>query len=137
MSARARILLVAVIGTVPACGRPPLLAAGPIDLSERPVTVRFLEPVSSDGRSWELCFEFDPPGDSHRAAQIHTTLVSSSGHRAAVSTPTLDRRGESIVCQLGHRVPPEPGAEGVRYESAELRSDVALRVRAIRGGSRP
>jgi hypothetical protein len=123
----------AMVGILAACGRSPHLAGGPIDLSERPTTVRFVQPVPSQGQTWELCFEFDRPGDSHRAGTIHATLVSASGGRAAIRTPTLDRRGESVVCQIGSVAPPEPGGERIVYESVELSSDVPLRLRGIRG----
>ena len=134
MRAPASVVVMSLIGLVAACGRPPLLTGGPIDLSERPATVRFIRPVSSPGQTWELCFEFDLPRESHRAGAIHATLVSSSGGRAAIRTPTLDRRGESMVCQIGPVWP--SGTERTNYESVELYSDVPLRLRGIRGGSR-
>ena len=56
------IVFIALIGSAAGCGRPPNLANGPIDLTERPTTVRFIQPVSSSGHTWELCFEFDLPG---------------------------------------------------------------------------
>ena len=135
MGTRVRVAVVVMIGTVTGCGRPPLLAVGPIDLSERPATVRFIQPVPLHGRSWELCFEFDRPRDSHRAAAIHATLVSSSERRSEIRTPTLDRRGESTVCQIGQVGPPGPGTEETVYDSVELYSDVPLRLRGIRGGA--
>jgi hypothetical protein len=131
---RSWVFVLAMIGTVTACGRSPLLAGGPIDLSEHPTTLRFIQPVPLQGEVWELCFEFDQPGESHRASTIHATLVSSTGGRAAIRAPTLDRRGESTVCQIGH-VTAEPGTESTVYEAVELYSDVPLRLLAIRGGS--
>ncbi len=131
----AGVVLLALIGTVAGCGRAPHLADGPIDLSERPTTVRFDEPVTSHGETWELCFEFDLPGASHRAATIHATLVSLTGHRTPIRTPTLDRRGESTVCQIGHVGMPQLN-EAIVYESVELYSEVPMRLRGIRGGSR-
>ena len=135
MGTLARGFLMALIGGVAACGRPPHLAAGPIDLSERPTLVRFDQPVPSYGHTWELCFEFERPGDSHRAATIHATLVSRSGSREPIRDPTLDRRGESTVCQIGHVTPSREGSEQATYESVELSSDVPLRLRSLRGGS--
>ena len=129
------IVFIALIGSVAGCGRPPNLANGPVALTERPTTVRFIQPVSSSGQTWELCFQFDLPGDSHHAATIHATLLSSSGTRAVISTPTLDRRGESTVCQIGQLARAEPEATVITYESVELSSEVPVRLRGIRGGS--
>lgn len=137
MGTQTKVLVIAMVGTLAACGRTPHLAGGPIDLSERPTRVRFLQPLPSQGQTWELCFEFDRPRHSHRAGAIHATLVSSSGGRAAILTTELDRRGESVVCQIGRVAPPEPNAERTVYESVELYSDVPLRLRGLRGGSRP
>jgi hypothetical protein len=47
------------------CARPPHLADGPIEVTDRPTVVRFHRPLAADGAVWELCFEFDPPGGSH------------------------------------------------------------------------
>ena len=126
----------ALIGSVAGCGRPPKLADGPIELSERPTTVRFVQPVPSDGQTWELCFEFDLPGASHQAATIQATLVSPSGSRAPIHRQTLDRRGESTVCHIGSVATPQPETAGAVFESVELTSGVRLRLRGIRGGSR-
>lgn len=134
MRTTAAVFFIAIIGSVAGCGRPPNLADGPIDLTERPTTVRFIQPVPSYGQTWELCFEFDLPGDSHHAATIHATLVSSSGSRVAISAQTLDRRGESTVCQIGQLAKAQPEATVTAYESVELYSDVPLRLRGIRGG---
>ena len=78
MSSRiAALLFVAVIG----CSRSPHLAAGPIELGQLPVLIRFERPVHSPGPLWELCFEFDLPRDSHSAAEIHAVLLTSSAQR--------------------------------------------------------
>ena len=137
MGTLARVFLTALIGGVAACGRPPHLSGGPIDLSERPTIVRFDQPVPSYGHTWELCFEFERPRDSHRAATIHAILVSRSGSREPIHNPTLDRRGESTVCQIGQVTPSRTGSEEATYESVELYSDVPLRLRGLRGGRRP
>jgi hypothetical protein len=128
---------VALIATLAGCARSPHLADGPIDLSPNPTTVRFVQPVTSYGQAWELCFEFDLPGDSQRAAAIHARLVSSSGDRVEIRMPALDRRGESTVCQIGQLAVRQPTPAGVVYEAVELYSDVPVRLRGIRGGSRP
>ena len=134
MPKTAAVVFIALLGSVAGCDRPPNLAHGPIDLTERPTTVRFVQPVSSSGQSWELCFEFDLPGGSHHAATIQATLVSSSGSRAAMTTPTLDRRGESTVCQMGKVATAQPETTPVVYDAVEVSSKVPLRLRGIRGG---
>lgn len=113
------VFVIALLGTVAGCGRPPKLVSGPIDLTRLPTTVRF-----------------DRPGDSNHAATIHATLLFSSGGRAALRTPTLDRRGESTVCRIGELASAQPDAAGASYESVELDSEVPLRLRGIRGGPR-
>jgi hypothetical protein len=128
--------ILVLMGTAAGCSRLPRLAEGPIDLSQRPTVVRFVQPVTSSGQTWELCFEFDRPGDSHRAATIHATLMTSSGDRAPLRAPTLDRKGESTVCQIGPVGPTTSDARTV-YESVELDSEAPLRLRGIRGGRRP
>jgi hypothetical protein len=120
-----------------ACGRAPHLAGGSIDLTGQPTTVRFHEPVVASGSTWELCFEFDLPRDSHRAAAIDAVLLSPSGARVALRQPALDRRGEATVCQIAPLPPPSSGSQPPVYEAVELRSDSPVRVRGIRGGSRP
>ncbi len=136
MRKAATVFVIAIIGSLAGCDRPPVLVDGPIDLTERPSTVYFVQPVPSYGQTWELCFEFDLPGDSHHAATIHATLVSVSGSRATISTPTLDRRGETTACQIGQLAEAQPEATGIAYEAVELYSAVPLRLRGIRGGSR-
>lgn len=137
MRRAAGIILMVLIGSAAGCGRSPMLADGPIELSERPTTVRFVHPVTSHSPTWELCFEFQPPGASRQAAAIHAVLVSASGGRAPIRTETLDRRGEATVCHIGSIVTPQPATAGALYESVELSSDVRLHLRGIRGGSRP
>jgi hypothetical protein len=131
----AGVVLTALIGSAEGCGRPPKLADGPIELSEGPTTVRFVQPVAAHGQSWEICFEFQLPGASHHAASIRSVLVSASGDRAPIRTETLDRRGESTVCQIGSTDRQQSEA-GAVYEFVELSSDVRLRLRGIRRGSR-
>ena len=125
------VLASAVIG---ACARSPRLAGGPIEVGATPVLVRFDQPVTSKGPVRELCLEFDLPGDSHRAAAIEAALISAAGERVTFRGTELDRRGESMVCQI---VEPEAGvvdAEPTSYVGVELRSDSPVRLRGIRGG---
>ena len=135
-------LAVAFVVTASGCSRSPLLASGPIDVKASPTLVRFEHPVTSSGPMWETCFEFDLPGDSHEADRIHAVLLTTSGQRRALVDARLDRRGESHVCQLGRlaAIPPNGSLEpqqSVAYEAIELSADVPLRLRGIRGGSRP
>ena len=131
-----RALVALVVGSFfAACGRPPHLANGPIDLADESSVVRFAQPVASSGPRWEICFEFDLPRESHRAAGIHVALLSTTGRRDELGDPGLDRRGEAVVCQIG-QLPAAPEPEPpTSYEAVELRSDASVRVRAIRGGS--
>lgn len=142
---RSRLLLVSsfVVSGASACSRPPELARGRFELSAEPTVVRFEAPVLATGTGWELCFEFDLPGDSHSAEHLAVVLLTAQGERHALSEVSLDRRGESVVCLEGRvgsassvagaTTPQEP----VRYESVELTTSVPLRVRELRGGPRP
>lgn len=130
------VFFFALIGSAAGCGRPPHLVDGPIDVTQSPTIVRFVQPAPSHGEYWELCFEFERPGGSHSAAAIHATLLSSSGSRAVISPLTLDRRGESTVCQFGPVARAQPESRATAYEALEIYSDVPLRLRGIRGRSR-
>ena len=138
MKARGSGIAVLVLLTVIGCSRSPHLAAGPIELEPLPVLVRFEHPVQSPGPLWELCFEFDLPGDSHNAADIHAVLLTSSAQRYSFIESALDRRGEAVVCQIGRVVAIEsPNADlsqwqSVTYEAVELSADVPLRLRGLR-----
>lgn len=135
-----RLLLAAsaLLAGASACARPPELARGPFELSAQPTVVRFEEPVLASGTGWELCLEFDRPGDSHEAEHLQAVLLTTEGARHALAEVELDRRGESVVCLEG-RVDgatsvPSPT---VRYEAVELSTSVPVRVRELRGGPRP
>ena len=135
------LLGLAIPVMVTGCSQSPELARGPIQLNESPTVVRFAHPVPSVGALWEICFEFELPGDSHHAGSIHAVLVSTSGHRYELSEPELDRRGEHRVCQIGRVAPIDSSAgvsqdEPVTFESIELSTAVPVRLRGLRGGSR-
>lgn len=138
-----RILWVGVFLLVMGCSRSPRLADGPIDVKQQPTVIQFETPVRPTGPTWEMCFEFANPGDSRHAGRIHTVLISTTGGRYTPSDAKLDRRGEAMVCQVGRVIGVPPVAEGtvhvdsIVYEAVELSSDVSLRLRSIRGGSRP
>jgi hypothetical protein len=117
-----------------ACARWPHLAGGPIEVGEEPVLVRFEQPVSPVGPEWELCLEFDPPGGSQRAHRIRAVLLDVAGRRYPFVRTSLDRKGEAVVCFVGHL---EAAYESpVAFGAIELRSREAVRLRAIRGGTR-
>lgn len=132
-----------VLSGASACSRPPELARGHFELSAEPTVVRFEAPVLATGTGWELCFEFDLPGDSHAAEHLAVVLLTAEGERHALSEVELDRRGESVVCLEGRvgSVPTATGASApqqpVRYEAVELSTSVPVRVRELRGGPRP
>jgi len=128
-----RIACAAVVAMM-ACDSGPRLADGPIDITEGPKMVRFHRPVEASGLSWELCFEFDLPGDSHSASAIEVALVSSSGGRFPLIDPTLDRRGESIVCQITGLPATVPGEAPEVYDGVVLSSSVPIRLRGLSGG---
>ena len=98
--------------------------------------------MRSSGLLWELCFEFDVPGDRHEAGRIHAVLLSTSGQRYPLVEIKLDRRGERVVCQIGRVAAIEPGQGAasqeqlVTHQAVELSTDVPLRLRGLRGGSR-
>ena len=124
--------LVAALASVSACARPAILVGAPLELTESPAVVRLERPVAATGPSWELCFEFDLPGDSHGAGGIAAVLVAASGQRHPIVDPELDRRGESVVCQRGRIEALDPGET---VDAIELTATEPLRLRRIRGGS--
>ena len=121
------------------CSRPPVLVSGPIEVTPRPAVVRFTHQVSVSSVSWEMCFEFDVPRDSHAAGRISITLPDDSGTRYQLENLDLDRRGESVVCQLGRLTPVDPAkasavSSAIILEAAELSAPSSLRLHGIRGG---
>jgi hypothetical protein len=136
-------LLVSSALLASACSRSPRLAEGPISINAIPTTVWFEKAVPASEPSWELCYEFNIPGESHQGVRIQAVLVAASGQRYVLADREVDRRGESIVCQVGRIAGKEPGAPGpaaaspIVFEAAELSSNTPLRLRELRGGSRP
>jgi hypothetical protein len=86
--------------------------------------------MPAGGLRWELCFEFDRPGESHQAGDIQAVLLTPSGRRQLFVDVELDRRGESIVCQIGRT----DAGEEVVFDSVELTAPEPLRLRWLRGG---
>lgn len=134
------VALLTVFGLPVGCSRPPLLV-GALEVTATPTVARFEQPVPAAGPEWELCFEFDLPGDSHAADGIQAVLLTAAGGRYRLAEATLDRRGEANVCQVGRVVAQEPGdataAEpAIQFEAIEASAPTPMRLRAIRGGSR-
>jgi hypothetical protein len=124
------------------CSRPPLLVAGPIDLTPEQTIVRLARPVRADGENWEICFEFDIPGESYAAGRIGVTLIGNKGEQFTIDGIDLDRRGEAVVCQVGHLTAVSPAVTReevakVVFETAALSAPASLRLHGIRGGGRP
>ena len=136
------LLVLALVASASGCSRSPRLAEGPIDLGPRATVVRFEQPVPIAAPSWEVCFEFQRPGDSHQAGRIAVVLLATTGERYRLAESVLDRQGEAIVCQVGQVVAMEPGSpsgsrpEPIVIEGAELSAKTPLQVRGLRGGSR-
>lgn len=134
------VALLTVFGAPVSCSRPPLLV-GALEVTATPVVARFEQPVPAAGPEWELCFEFDLPRDSHAADGIQAVLLTAAGGRHRLAEPTLDRRGEAHVCQVGRVVAQEPGdatagEPEIVFEAIEVSAATPMRLRAIRGGSR-
>lgn len=117
----------------PGCERAPHLASGPFDIGPQPQRVQFDSPVSAAGENWEICFEFDIPGDSHRTRSIEVTLLTVDDRAYQLDVSSLDRRGESTVCLIGRVDGLEPG---VLIEAVDLVAPTPLRVRHLGGGNR-
>ena len=137
---RISLSLVALLA-VDGCNRSPLLLEGPVALGPSPIVAQFERSVRVAGTRWEMCFEFDHPGDRHAAGKIDAVLPADSGQRHPLVDSDLDRRGEAIVCQMGRvdawesggRIEPED--RELRFTAFELSSPKPLRLRRIRGGS--
>ena len=125
----------ALLAALTACGSSDTVVAGPQTISASPHEVPFLGPVPVAGPRRRLCFDFDPPGESHNAPFLQAVLLAVDGRRDSVLDPSLDRRGEGRVCMI---VPEPKGAEadrlrGTRYRGVELLSTgPEVRLHAIR-----
>jgi len=125
--------IIVMIICMTGCSREPLLADGPLEITQQPTVVRLPQSCAPRRSEWRLCFEFDPPGDSHHAAAIQVVLIAESGERVPLMDPAIDRVGEAAVCQIAALVPPHAGQSAFR--GVELSSVPPVRVRAIRGGN--
>ena len=126
---------------VSACSRPQVLVAGPIELTPERTIARLAQPVPARGENWEICFEFNIPGESYAAGQIGVILIGNKGEHFDLVDVDLDRRAEAVVCQRGRLAAVNPALAGepvanVVFETAELSAPASLRLHRIRGGAR-
>lgn len=126
-------LVFAACVTVVGCSRPPLLVQGPLRLDRQPASARLESPVTWQGQDWELCFEFERPGDSHGAGTVATALVVTTGAPVPMRVVEVDRRGEATVCHVVRVATPSKGPP-TEVRGLELRAGRPLDVRAIHGG---
>ena len=132
---RFRVLLIGGALSLAGCSRPALLVSQSIEVTASARTVHFARAVPASGPTWELCFEFHPPGDSLKAKSIEAVLLAASGQRRPLVDVAMDRRGESVVCQIG-RVDASDPDEALVFEAMELTASERVRVRQVRGGPR-
>lgn len=141
MNQARRIVITLTAVVAASCSRPALLAGDAIELTASPTVVRFEHPVRANGALWELCFEFDLPGDSHKTDGIYAVLLATSGQRHPLVDTNLDRRGDRLVCQVGRVDAFEPGSrvvdqnQEVTFEAVELTAPARMRLRELRGGN--
>lgn len=124
----------ALLGAM-ACGTRPTVVAGPQEISSAPQQITFLGPVPVSGPRRELCFDFDPPGESQKASTLQAVLLTTEGRRDTLLEPGLDRRGESRVCLVAEHpsVAEVARLEGSQYRGVELTSSAPpVHVKAIR-----
>jgi hypothetical protein len=129
-----RYLLLVTPLAVMACSVSPVLVSHPIEVTPSGSFARFEHAVPSSVEPWEICLEFDRPGDSHLAEQIQIALHGTSGKRHPLADVRLDRRGESVVCQIGHL---ETLGSDRGLEAIDLSAPKRLRIRRIRGEPLP
>src|ERR1700752_170223 len=118
------------------CESPPRLAKGPIVL-EQSTTVPIIKPVAEGAGGWELCFEFDTPGDSQNAHNIEAMLRSDAGRVYPLGSARYDRRGESLVCHIYKEPLSVTGAAPRVFDAVILRTSMQIRLRGLRGGPPP
>ena len=124
----------ALLGAM-ACGTRPTVVAGPQEISSAPQQIRFLGPVPVSGPRRELCFDFDPPGESQKASTLQAVLLTTEGRRDTLPEPGVDRRGESRVCLVADHpsAAEEARLQGSQYRGVELTSSAPpVRVKVIR-----
>ncbi|MDH4132072.1 MAG: hypothetical protein OEV95_09735 [Gemmatimonadota bacterium] len=111
-----------------------MVVASSVEVTSRANEIPFLGPVPVRGPRRGLGFDFQPPGESHKASRIHAVLVAANGRRDTLRSPSFDRRGEARVRLMAR----EPEATvlteppGTRYRAVELWSDIPVRIRTVR-----
>ena len=117
-----------------ACGGSGTVVASSVEVTSRAYEIPFLGPVPVSGPRRELCFDFQPPGESHKASRIHAVLVATSGRRDTLGSPSFDRRGEARVCLIAREPEATVLAElpGTQYRAVELWSDIPVSIRTVR-----
>jgi hypothetical protein len=100
--------------------------AGAVAIDGAPVYVPFAGPVTPAGADRAVCFEFNPPGESHQAHQITVVLLTEAGGRDTMRA-AADRTGESTVCLRDTSA----AAASHTYGGAELSSPVPVRIHSI------
>jgi len=117
-----------------ACGQSPTVVAGAQEISSTPQQITFLGPVPVSGPRRELCFDFDQPRDSDKAATLRAVLLTTEGRRDTL-VARVERRGESRACLVAD----EPSADevarlqGSQYRGVELTTSAPpLHVKTIR-----
>ena len=132
-----RVMLAAMLcAHLAGCGNPPRLANGPIVL-EQSQTIPFIAPVTEGAGGWELCFEFETPGDSQNAHNIEAMLRSDAGRVYPLGSKRYDRRGESIVCHIYKEPLRVTGSAPMVFDAVILRTSMQIRLRGLRGGPPP
>jgi hypothetical protein len=124
----------ALLGAI-ACGTPPTVVSGPQEISSTPQQITFLGPVPVSGPRRELCFDFDPPGESQKASTLQAVLLTTEGRRDTLLEPGVDRRGESRVCLVADHpsATEEARLQGSQYRGVELTSSAPpVHVKVIR-----
>ena len=136
------VAVAAGVSILVACSRSPVLVHGPIDVHRSPSRAALVHPARADVPGWELCFDFERADDSRSAKTIDATLIAASGRGYRLVDASLDRRGEAIVCQVGHLAEQDSRARNGRWstvvvEALELSVQSPVRIRSVRGGPWP
>jgi hypothetical protein len=136
---RASTLPVTLSWLFAACRGTGAVVAGPVDITSTPQQVTFLGPVPVAGLRRELCFDFDPPGESHKAGQLQAVLIATDGRRDSLIVARIDRRGEARVCLIAADPAPTQQARlaATRYRAVELWAITDVHVRTLRWWSGP
>ena len=127
--------LYAALMMVPACSGEPKPSL--ITLDGTPRLVSFGAPVQSSGPTREICL-VGARGDVGRllpegGATVRAILVTAEGYRDTLRAPSIERRGDEMVC-LSDRAQPTRQAMAVplTYLGVELTSSTPVQLREVR-----